>query len=832
MSPQLSALQRNKLGFFFWLRKLIYLWVRTKIVPQNPLDELGIDPTKPVCYILSNNSLSDLMVLDEQTRRLGLPIPRHRATSLRSPGAVAFISLQRTGLLQMERGTPKDVHGQLLSLIEQAKADPSMEVQLVPTSVFWGRNPGKDEKSVLKLAFFDDEHAGMLQKMFIVIAQGRSNFIQFGKPISLRNLVDEGASAPDTTKKLRRVVRVHFRRQRTGALGPSLPTRSLVAAHLLKTRTVREAIAEEARKKKITLNKAEVLARKYVQEIASEQQYSMVRLFDLFLSYVWRKIFDGIVVRHGARLRELDQTHEFVYLPSHRSHLDYLLFSYSIYYEGFVPPHIAAGINLDFWPLGPLLRRGGAFFLRRTFGGNRLYTAVFNEYMHYLLTKGHPVKFYLEGGRSRTGRLLAPKTGMLAMVVQSFFRDSTKPIVLIPVYIGYDKVMEVRTYQSELRGAKKSKESVSGLMKARRVLKNYFGKAYIGFGEPLHLAKHLDERHPAWREETKNPDEKPKWLHPFVLDLADQVMTRVNSTAVVSPLAIFALVLLSSQQKAMAEEELLYMMEKLVSSMRAAPYSRDVSLPDGTTKDWLKHAMSVCKAERFHHPIGDVIHLDERESVLLTYYRNNVLHLVAMPSLVASFFQHNETMTEDTLVSACARLYPFLQAEFFLRWPPGDAEKVARGVIEALVSEKLLFRHGPELRRPDFTSQDFASLKILGRALGQTLERYAVSAALLAQHADGNPFLRKDFETRCQLMAQRISILNGRSEPEFFDKNLFKTFVDRLKDLGLAHELDEGRMTVDPRIASTSAQSLGLLSTDIRQSILRMTSTEAPGGPV
>lgn len=819
----MSTLARNKLGFFFWLRHLIHLWVKSKVVPQDPRTELGLKTGDSVCYMMNTNSLSDLLVLDELCHRLGLPIPHNAASALGSAGAVAFISLQKTGFVKIVRDEASQPHRQLLTLLEQAHKDPAMEVQLVPVTVLWGRNPGRDEKSIARLLFFDDEHAGFLQKIFIVLAQGRQNFVQFGKPISLRALADEGSTAADAAKKLRRVVRVHFRRQRTAALGPSLPSRSSVMAHLIKTRPVRAAIAEEARKKKIPEAKAEAMAARYIAEIAAEMQHSVVRLLGIFLAWLWSKIFDGVDIRHGHRLRELESTHEIVYLPSHRSHIDYLLLSYVLFYEGVVPPHIAAGINLDFWPVGPILRRGGAFFLRRSFGGNRLYAAVFNEYMHFLLTKGHSMEIYIEGGRSRTGRLLQPKTGMLGMVMQSFFRDSTKPIVFVPVYLGYDKVLELRSLQSELRGKQKRKESVGQLVKARRVLKSTFGRAYVGFGEPIDLQRKLDAEQPQWREEMKDPEAKPRWLHPFVTDLAELTLTRINGTAIVSPLAIVALVILSSQQKALAEEELLYMIGKLVAAMRAAPYSRDVVLPEGTPTDLLNRARGVSKIEVFEHPAGNVYHLDEREAMALTYYRNNVLHLVAMPALIASFYQHNESMDEGALVDGCILLYPFLKSEFFLRWEVADARKVIGGVIESLIGQGLLFRTTDgAIRRPEVTSKDYSSLKTLGRVLGQTLERYAISTALLAQHGDGQPFDRKAFETRCHLMAQRISILNGINEPEFFDKNLFKNFLDQLKALGLASEMADGRMAVDPKLRDVAEHSMSLLSGDIRQSIQRL----------
>jgi len=819
----LANLPRNPMNFFWWLQKILFLWVKTKVVPASPGPELGLKPGVPVCYILYSRSVSDLLVLDHVCRREKLPLPQHKPTALKFPGSASFVYLQKMGLLHLERDQSKAPPSPLYRLVQQAMNDKTMEVQLVPAAVFWGRNPGREERSIMKLLFFDDEHAGLLQKFFIVLAQGRANFVHFGKPISLRALVDEGAAADQTAKKLRRVLRVHFRRQRTGAMGPSLPSRASVVATLMKTRALKEATQEEARKKKIPLDRAQLRARRYLLEIASEQKYSMVRLADIFLTWLWNRLFNGVIIKHSHRLREMDLRHEVVYLPSHRSHLDYLLFNYSIYYEGFVPPHTFAGINLNFWPVGPILRRCGAFYGRRSFGGNRLYTVAFNEYVHYLLTKGHPVKFYLEGGRSRTGRLMHPKTGMLAMVVQSYLRNPERPIAFVPIYLGYDKVMEVRTYQTELRGRTKHKESIGQLFKARRLLKANFGKAYIGVGEPVYLKDFLEARHPQWRTEVADAEAKPKWIHPLVVDLATEVLTRVNSTAVVSPLALFSLVILSTPTKAVAEDDLIYLMDKLVSAMRAAPYSRDIVLPEGGARDYLRAAAAVAKIERFQHPGGDVIFMDERESVLLTYYRNNVLHLLAVPSLVASFFQHNDRLREEDLINGSFQLYPFLKSEFFLRWDVADSRKMIISVIEALIREGLLFHgEGGYIRRPEVTSRDLTTLMILSRVLGQTLERYAISTALLARHADGGALNRKEFEAQCTLMAQRIAILNGVNEPEFFDKNLFKNYLDQLTDLGYVSNANSGNMLIDPRVKDLANTSVNLLSGDIRQSIQRI----------
>jgi glycerol-3-phosphate O-acyltransferase len=818
----LANIVKNQFWVFAWLRNILFLWVRSTILPENPKENLNLKPGVPVCYVLNSGSVSDLLVLEEAVHKTGLPRPVHTIHSLRSSGTSSYVSLRKMGLLQVRREKNNQPPSPLSNLVKLASENKEMEVNLVPVSVFWGRNPGKEKGSIFKMLFFDDEHAGTLQKLFIIIAQGRSNYIRFGKPISLRDLVNEGAPPEETARKLRRVLRVHYRSQRIAALGPSLPGRSSVISNLLQSKSIIKAVQDEARKKNMTPEKAEARAVRYINEIAAEQNHSVVRVFDVFLTWLWNRIFNGIEIKNVQRIRDIDQSHEIIYLPSHRSHMDYLLLGYSLYRSGFPPPHTAAGINLNFWPIGPLLRRCGAFFIRRSFKGNRLYASVFNEYVHYLLVKGYPVKFYPEGGRSRTGKLLSAKTGMLAMVVHSFLRNSDRPYTFVPVYIGYDKVMEVRTYQSELRGTKKRNESVSQLLGARKVLKTVFGKAYISFGEPFLLADFLDTQHPDWKNDAVDSEVKPAWMHKVVSKLGNKVLTDVNSNAVLSPVATVSLILLASPTRAMAEEDLLYFIDKLTNALKAAPYSRNIHVPNETPVELLAQAMKVSKIERFAHPSGDVIFVDERESVHLTYYRNNVLHLIVVPSLIASFFQHNDRMRLDALIKGAAILYPFLKDEFFLPWDYADSEDVISNVVNALVEQKLLCREGDLIIRPDVTTLDFTSLKILSRVLGQTLERYAVSTALMARHSDGSPFERAEFEKQCQLMAQRISILNGMNEPEFFDKNLFKNYIELLKLQGIAEDAGDGKLKISSEIRALADSAINLLSSDIRQSIRRM----------
>ena len=284
-----------------------------------------------------------------------------------------------------------------------------------------------------------------------------------------------------------RILRGILRRQRATRIGPDLSHRRTIVARVLRARAVRAVVAAEAREKHDKYRPGLLQARKYAFEIAANYSHPFVQIAEKLLGRVWNRVYDGVRFNHAATLGEVSEGNEVVYVPCHRSHMDYLLLSYVIYHQGYAVPHIAAGINLNIPVIGRFLRKGGAFFIRRTFAGNSLYTVVFMKYLAAIMARGHSIEYFIEGGRSRTGRLLQPKTGMLSMTVRSFLRDPVRPVVFVPVYFGYERIVEANTYISELSGAPKKKESWLDLLMSLRVLRERFGTVHVNVGEPIQL---------------------------------------------------------------------------------------------------------------------------------------------------------------------------------------------------------------------------------------------------------------------------------------------------------------------------------------------------------
>lgn len=813
-------------GLVYWLFRPFNGLIRYRTAPNPLRDNLRIDPTKPVVYILATRSWVDLFVLDRLCKDLVLPRPSRTGSN--------FPAVARAGVVYMDALLETRVRAtDLTRLIETGIATKTFDAQLIPVSIFWGRDPGK-ETSLWKLLFADNVQAGRVQKLFIMLFNGRNVFANFGLPFGFRDYVDQMPDATVAIRKLTRVLHFHFLRARTAALGPTLIERGVVIRGLLNSRGVQDVIERSAGRGGMTRDKARAYARKCAEEIAANYATASINLLERFLGLiVFKRVFAGIDVRGLDRIREWAQGHELIYMPSHRSHADYLLASYSLYQAGLVPPHIAAGVNLNFWPIGGLLRRCGAFYLRRSFSGDPIYTAVFRAYVDSLIQRGYAIEFFPEGGRSRTGRLLAPKTGLLSMIAEAGLKQRTRKVAIVPVFIGYDRPWEVNSYAKELRGAKKQKESAEGLLKAGKILGKSYGKAYVNFGEPFVLQDYADQHLPGWREQFNAAmDEPPAEFKPFVAELALETTRRVNAAAVANPTGLAAIALLSSPQRVVSHDELVEQIGHLVWLLKGQPYGEHQYIPETAPRAIVDWSAPIARIARVAHPWGDLHGIADRDAVALTYNRNNIQHLFALPSLIANFFRTRLLLPEDFIVMGVRALYPFLRTEFFLRWRPEEIEGVAKTWIEVMVQLGLLTREGDRLRRPDAQQPAYSTLAMLGRVLGETLERYCMTALLLAEERRTQHSLKRErFEEDCRLLAERMAILTGRDAPEFFDKSLFKGYLNTLIEIGLVVETDERTLAVDARIDRIAERSQELLSDETRQMLLQLLSRRKAAEP-
>ncbi|WP_122055172.1 glycerol-3-phosphate 1-O-acyltransferase PlsB [Vibrio sp. Evd11] len=745
--------------------------VKGTSIPSNPVEDLNIDLGKPIVYALPFRSSVDLLTLQKHALELGLPDPFSKLEiNGKSLQRFVFISSRKT-LLQDDDYVPSssiEVFSELLSLHAE---DSELDVQVIPATVLWGRKPGKENNQKPYLQAMNG-----LEKSKAVLLAGRDCLVRFSPVVSLRYMANSHGTDSTIAHKLARVARIHFSRQKLAASGPNLPSRQALFDRLLKSEAIKKAIEDEAESKNISIEKASKEAQDIMDEIAANFSYSLIKRGEKILGWLWNKLYQGLHISNASTVRKLAQDgHEIVYVPCHRSHMDYLLLSYVLYHEGMVPPHIAAGINLNFFPAGPIFRHGGAFFIRRSFKGNKLYSTIFREYLAELFAKGYSVEYFSEGGRSRTGRLLQAKTGMLAMTIQAMLRGMNRPVTLVPVYIGYEHVMEVATYAKELRGKRKEKENASLVIRTLRKLRN-FGKGYVNFGEPIQLNQYLNEHAPEW---TKDIDpmgtSKPQWMNPVVNDLATKMMTHINDAAATNALTLCATALLASRQRALSRDSLVSQINCYLSLLKNVPYSDTFTVPKDSAEDLVKHAESLNKFLIESDSMGDIISLDRHQSILMTYYRNNIIHLFALPSLIAQMTIRQHGLTIDAIQENVAAVYPFLKKELFLSYDEAQLESVVASIIEELVGQGMLVVSDNQVTINQSNSQ---ALMLLGRTISETLQRYSIALNLLAENPDLD---KSDLEQKSQDIAQRLGRLQGINAPEFFDKGVFASMFATLK---------------------------------------------------
>ncbi len=792
--------------YFFIIQILVKLFVKSKPIPTDPITELNLDSSKPILYVLPYNSQIDLMVVRSLCLKYHLPDPL-TGIEINGKTVPSYIYIDKgPGIFASYRQQTKAIEI-LRDYISAHQQNHDLDVQMLPVSVMFGRRPDKEGKKMPSL-----QVVGATYKLYKIIVSGRDCYTHFSRTVSFKTLqLDNNQDISTLARKLSRVARIHFAKQRTASVGPKLPVRQEMLNKLLHNPNISEAIQEEAKSKNINLDKAKKNALSILNEIAANFSYRMLRVTDFILTWAWHRLYQGLKVTNADPIRELAQNgHEIVYAPCHRSHMDYLLLSYVLYRQGLVPPHIAAGINLNFWPAGPIFRRLGAFFIRRSFRGNKLYTAVFREYLAELFIRGYSVEYFIEGGRSRTGRLLDPKTGMLTITVQTLLRGDSRPITIVPVYIGYEHVLEVATYANELRGAKKEKESLWRTIKAFFKLKK-LGFGYVNFGQPIPLNQFLNQHIPNWRDEIEpTGSQRPHWLTPTTNLLAKEIMERINSSAAINAMNLCSSILLAADQCALTKVRLIEHIGYLIKLLQKVPYSDLVTIPDQTPEELFEHAKQMGKFIITTDEVGEMVGLTPEQAVLMTYYRNNIQHLLIIPAIVARILLKHNRISSQEVIEQVKLLFPLIKSELFLYHNDEQLTEYVNNII-ATYAELNLINYSPDKLTLNYLK--ISGLQLLASSSKDILQRYMIAFSLLQKDPS---ISRATLEKEGRLIAERLSVLHGINAPEFFDKGVFSILVASLREQGYLDDKDEANL---PKIEAMNKILKPLITARVMQTI-------------
>jgi len=793
------------------------LWMRPEVVPEAPATL--IDASRPVLYLLEVGGLADRTALDLICREHGLPRPGDDLlyAGVAERSSVDVLKRRQGAMFRQHRAWMSPRLGRLVAAATKEGAE---DLQIVPVAVYWGRAPER-ESSFWRLFYTENwQVAGRTRKFFTTLVHGRNTLVGISEPLSLQSLRASAAADASTEllqRKLARTLRVHFRQRRLATLGPDQSHRRMLIDHVLADGAVRRAVETEADGEPRRLERARRNAAKYAHEIAADVSYPTIRMLQGPLTRLWTELYDGVQFDGVERLRSVADGREIVYVPCHRSHIDYLLLSYLLYTRGFSLPHVAAGVNLDLPFVGGILRRGGAFFLRRTFAGNPLYAAVFNAYLKEILQRGHSLEYFVEGGRSRSGRLLPPKGGMLAMTAHAYLREPRTPVVFVPVYFGYERLLEGRAFTSELAGGKKRKETVFALLKSLGKLREDYGRVHVNVGEPIELDALLTHHRSGWRDESVG-DTRPDWLKPVVDELGTTIMRRINEAASVTPISLLATALLSTPRGSAARDALEGQIRLYHRLLETAHANTTVVVPPIEPASVVAHAHELGFVATEADELGPLVSIRDGQAAPLTYFRNNILHLLTLPAIVAAAFTNSRTRDEESLRRLVSLTYPFLQAELFLDAEVSD--EALSQTLEALARDGLLLHRddGRGWQRAAAGSSEAVSLLRLAQVVMPALERDYLCASLLAR-APGGAIGRETLETRCRISAARLARTHGRDAGDLYDKYLFDTFLRTLEARGFV-TADGTRLQATDTMREVEREARAVLGEQVRHAIL------------
>jgi len=418
--------------------------------------------------------------------------------------------------------------------------------------------------------------------------------------------------------------------------------------------------------------------------------------------------------------------------------------------------------------------------------------------------------------------------------VRAFLRQPIRPVLFQPVYIGYEKLMEGNSYLDELTGRPKQKESIWALLTGiPKVLRSNYGQVVVNFGEPIRLGDMLAQHAPAWDGTPLDDDDRPDWLSDTVAATTQRIQVNINRAADVNPINLLALALLSTPKHAMGEADLLAQIALSKTLLDDVPYSEHVTVTPHTPAQIVAHGEEINVLTRTAHPLGDVLSVDGDTAVLLSYYRNNVLHLFVASAWIAVCFLHNRRMSREQLHRLGRSLYPFLQSELFLPWDEdGFAGRIER-TIEVFIREGLLEQVNDEdsgiLARNAGQTDEVFRLRAIGHSLQQAFERYYIAISVLVKNGAGT-LSSGELESLCQLAAQRLSLLYAPAAPEFFDKTLFRGFIQKLRELKLVWPDANGKLAFDDRLNAWARDARIILGRELRHTIEKV-SPEAAATP-
>jgi glycerol-3-phosphate O-acyltransferase len=736
-----------------------------------------------------------------------------------------------------------------LTRLVQAQKQVDEPIYVLPLLLIWEKRPDPKRAGLLEDIFGTAQRPGFFRKFLGFFQTFWQSFLRLGQPIvqisttlNLHEFLREypNAGSADASELLRGRLIDYLEQERHVILGPTGEPTDTLYKELINRPALTEAVQQIAEQEDVAEDDIRKRVKKQFEEIAALPSLLTLKVFSSVLSFVWYRIYDGfeVDVEGLEKVREAARKSSIVLVPSHKSHIDYLVLSYIFYNYGMIPPLIAAGVNLSFWPLGPIFRRAGAFFIRRSFRGEELYPAVFREYLIRQMEEGYPIEFFIEGTRSRTGKLIKPKYGMLDMIIRAYTSGRIDSVKIVPISVGYEKIIEEGSYRREVLGAEKEKESLTGLLKTPKFLTSKYGRLYIEFSEPIDLGSYLDR----YEVDRLRPEDEA--LDNLTVRLAHRIIYDINHVSTVTPSALVATVLLNNPVRGSDRQRFLHVVGFLLNflthrfestrlsrtlrealeenraaldklekrqpspALKSPPEISDESSADESGSVRIETVMGEAVASLIDEAIGlfedndqvvieeteeDVFYSVPEESRLeLAYYRNNIVHYFVPEALLATAirrFGAKEVALEPLMEET-----RFLSRLFKYEWIYEESAEFENVFLRTLA----YFEHAgwvsadesaDEAVQVDIPEPFPAELDFFRRLVLSFLEAYAIIAELLGE-MDGI-WEREDLVKKALKRARNDYLRGNILYYETLSKPTFKNAVRLFEDWEVIERMSE-----------------------------------------
>ena len=826
------------IGFFsFWALKIFFSGVK---LDENQASIIKKIPEKSIIiYTTKNKSYFKYLFYHTRYRQEGLPVPEigldYRVVIWQPVSRIFRIVLSHLDYIFHNKAWPNPyksgyikqelINGRsgLLSLVEKRgfyrrfvkeKADPIrylIEIQksiespifIVPQLMFFSKKPHRSTPNLIDIIFGTEENPGKIRRIVTLFKTPGNVFVEVSEPVNLKEFLalneNRYQSIEQQSLLLRRYLLAQINQHRRSIVGPILKSREELKENILTNNKLQKFMYDHSKKRDIPIQRVRKEAEKYLDEIAANYNIAIIRMAAFVIRWIISTMFEGVTVNNDVlnEVKIMSKRGPLILVPCHKSHIDYLILSYILYNNNMPCPHIAAGKNLSFWPLGPLFRRGGAFFIRRTFRGAVLYSKVFAEYINKLLEEGFNIEMFIEGGRSRTGKLIMPKLGLLSILLSAYKNGSCDDMIFVPIFIGYDRVLEESAYLNEIEGGQKEPENLLQVIKAGRLLKKRYGRIYIKFHEPISLNELLSE------SGSKIQDMSSKEQNAFIRNLGHRIINAIDSVSLVTPYSLVASAILNCPKKSFTYDYLMSEMEIYMTYL----FSKNAEMADTLVLDQArafekvldhythrKFIEKIPKKDEKSQSSDVIFKVNESKRPVLEYYKNNCISFFIPAAFTALAILENDAFQFST--SDIINSYTFLQ-EFFKNEFSYDVDKTpdyfVRKNIKIFIDDAILMPHSTLPDTYNLTSAGYRKLKLFSSFLKTYFESYFIVLNFFMRYP--KEFINtNDRLKKVQSMGNRMYKRKGIERKEALSKINFQNAVDYFTSHGVRSSDDRNRI--------------------------------------